>query len=153
MAGEHTGYVNGRRAYKCVYGGEVSWTADEIRTRREELGLTQRQLAGLIEASLRTITSWEAGDARPQGRFLKSLDRVLRAAEPLTASDVRTLDDAELWVRLRETLAELEQRYYRPRPEGRHAAATFADPPPHLRRSPYPEEGESNPLGTVQSRE
>lgn len=58
------------------------WTGAEIRRRRNDRNLTQRQLADAIGASRRAVASWEADESSPQGRFVNAMERVL--AEPST---------------------------------------------------------------------
>lgn len=147
MAGERTVHTCGRDAYLCVYGEGVEWTAEKIKTERQKRGLTQAELAKLVSASTRTITSWEAGDASPQGRFLHALDKALLDPQPVTETDVRDLDDEELWERKRETDRELERRFFHRnrRAKQRPPAGSFAEPPEHLRRKPDDGRGRGHP--------
>jgi len=43
-------------------------TADEIKTGRERMRLTQQQLADAVGVSLRTVSSWERGQSVPRNR-------------------------------------------------------------------------------------
>lgn len=93
------------------YGSAVKWAPQEIKARRDALGLTQQQFAERIGASARTIHSWESGESQPQKRWRKVLDEVLgaetEAAHAPSPEDVGpTLRAASKW----ELLAELARR-------------------------------------------
>ena len=55
-----------------VYFGE------KIRSARKALGLTQRQLAGLLDVSNTSISNWEKGLSRPDPDMIQLLCRALR---------------------------------------------------------------------------
>lgn len=57
------------------YIADVEWTPAKIRQRRDELGLTQPQLAERTGVTTRTVAAWEAGESKP--RRTSNLDRVL----------------------------------------------------------------------------
>lgn len=65
-----------------AYAAPVFWSAAEIKSRREQAGLTQQQLADALGASRRAVITWERGEASPQGRFFGQLDRVLGGSRP-----------------------------------------------------------------------
>jgi DNA-binding transcriptional regulator YiaG len=55
-------------------GGTASEvTPDDIRTIRERLGLTQRELADRLGVSVNTISNWETGRSSPRRRSLEML--------------------------------------------------------------------------------
>lgn len=49
-----------------------------LRSRREELGLTQAHLASRLGVSQPTIHRWETGENEPNGRALARLMKLLR---------------------------------------------------------------------------
>jgi DNA-binding transcriptional regulator YiaG len=51
-------------------------TPQEIVKLRDDLGLTQRQLAEKIGAHQPTIARWELGHNRPRGAYLKALQEL-----------------------------------------------------------------------------
>lgn len=57
------------------YPAGVRWTPQKIKDRRRDAGLSQKDLAELLGVSLRSITSWEIGEAVP--RNLTALDTAL----------------------------------------------------------------------------
>lgn len=64
-----------------AYDPRVEWTADDIRQARDDRGWSQLELAEElskhVKTSVRSITDWETGKARPSGRRRAALDRVL----------------------------------------------------------------------------
>jgi DNA-binding transcriptional regulator YiaG len=55
-------------------------TPKQIMKLRKELGLTQQQLADMIDAQQHTVSLWETGNNRPRGANLKAeLQRKVRA--------------------------------------------------------------------------
>lgn len=107
-----------------------------------------------MKASLRTVGSWETGEARPTEYFAAQLDRVFGDSDPTAArEDVRELDDWHLWRLKRETDAEIERRYFarrtqptthRARPDGTHGSV-----PDDLR--PYPDSAHAEPPNQAHS--
>lgn len=92
------------------YGRAVQWTADTIRRRRDELGLTQQQLAERLGVSLRTVTAWEAGESQP--RRVADLTRVLgepRRERPRPV-DLSALNNAQLITLMAQVTAEVGYR-------------------------------------------
>lgn len=70
----------------------------KLRELRNDLCLSQAQLASLMRASPRAIAAWEAGEAAPSAASIRHLARVLdiRADELLECelpSDLRTCHD------------------------------------------------------------
>lgn len=55
----------------------MKWTASAIRRARADRGWTQRQLADQLGASIRSVASWERGEAAPQPHWDVKLDRLL----------------------------------------------------------------------------
>ena len=43
----------------------MTWTSSGIRTLRQEMGLSQEQLARLLGISMNTVARWEQGDRTP----------------------------------------------------------------------------------------
>lgn len=95
-------------AHLLRYRRAVRWTADKIRERREDLGLTQAELAKRLGVSLRTITAWEAGHARPQRP--SKLDAVLGAPDQKAKERLAEMTDSELVAQITERIAELSRR-------------------------------------------
>lgn len=64
----------------------MEWTAESIRAAREARGWSQQQLAdelsNHVKTSVRSITDWETGKARPSGRRIAALNRVLGGTSP-----------------------------------------------------------------------
>lgn len=88
-------------------------TGARLRQAREEAGLTQEQLAAVLNVGARTVGNWERGATMPQnatGRIVKFFG-LADEKEP-TAAD---LTDAQL-------LAELANRLRRTAEEGRRGA-------------------------------
>lgn len=68
----------------------MSWTADQIREFREELGLNQTQFASLLGVDVRSVTRWEGGTSSPTGSaeaILSGLKEKLRK-DPDTLTEV-----------------------------------------------------------------
>lgn len=61
----------------CAYPLRMQWTRTEIKKRRIARGLTQEQLADLLNLSKRAVNNWETGKREPRGSSLRELDRVL----------------------------------------------------------------------------
>lgn len=61
-----------------LYGAPISQfgLAEQIRARREALGITQEQLAELVGISRITISQWERGKNKPWARHLPALAAV-----------------------------------------------------------------------------
>lgn len=51
-------------------------TADRMKKLRDELGVTQRKMAGMFGVTPRTLANWEAGHTMP-GPALKLLENAL----------------------------------------------------------------------------
>ena len=56
-------------------------TPKEIVKLREDLGLTQRQLAEKIGAHQPTVARWEVGRNTPRGAYLKALEALQAKAK------------------------------------------------------------------------
>jgi transcriptional regulator with XRE-family HTH domain len=67
--------TSSRSAGFLRYPAGVRWTPQKIKDRRRDAGLSQKDLAELLGVSLRSITSWEIGEAAP--RNLTALDTAL----------------------------------------------------------------------------
>lgn len=52
----------------------------EIRSLREDLGLTQEQLAERVGVARTTVTLWETGDRNPSGSAILLLDQLANKA-------------------------------------------------------------------------
>jgi len=90
-----------RHEHKCAYSSAVHWTPQEIRRRRNALGLSQEEAAQLVGVSRRAWTNWETGVARPSGANLDALDTALGDA-PLPEPTLRGASDLEFaaeWLR------------------------------------------------------
>ena len=69
----------------------MQWTPAAIRRHRVLRGWNQDDAANALGVSRRSISSWESGEARPQGRHADALDRVIGTPAP---SDDPTLSQA-----------------------------------------------------------
>lgn len=98
-------------AHFLRYSADVRWTPKAIKDRRRELGLRQEDLAEQLGVSLRSVTSWERGEATPRHPTL--LDTVLGAAdeqdEPAAGVDLTGATPVELVAALLEKVAGLER--------------------------------------------
>jgi transcriptional regulator with XRE-family HTH domain len=74
MGGLKTAKSSGNCAF-LRYRSRVKWTAEMIKQRRQSLGWTQQDLADALGVTLRSVTSWERGEAAP--RNLARLDEAL----------------------------------------------------------------------------
>jgi DNA-binding transcriptional regulator YiaG len=74
-----------RRRENAAAAG-LAMSSDEIRSLRERLGRTQKQLASAIGRSRTAIEHWEVGDHHPSPSDVKKLRRL---AAPLDAPDAR----------------------------------------------------------------
>ena len=59
-------------------------TPKQIIKLREELGLTQQQLANMIGAQRHTVSRWETGENEARGANLKALQELQKKAEEKT---------------------------------------------------------------------
>ena len=58
----------------------ASWDAGSVRALREQLGLTQQELAGELNVRQQTISEWETGAYQPRGASEKLLSMVAERA-------------------------------------------------------------------------
>ena len=79
-------------------GRKVEFTAERLRSQRERLGLTQAQMAKLLEVSSLTIWKWESGGAAPRAsRVPQILQRLaLGKREAQAALGIPILTRAQL---------------------------------------------------------
>lgn len=92
-----------------AYARTMIWPPTEIKRRREQLGLTQAELAARVEASRRTVIDWEAGKSQPQGRFYARLVEVLDPSASGDDTEQLLLKDAP-FVDVVNRLVELYQQ-------------------------------------------
>jgi putative transcriptional regulator len=59
---------------------KYSWNPDLIRSLREHMGLTQRELADHLEVRQQTISEWETGLHKPHRSTQKTLSMVAERA-------------------------------------------------------------------------
>jgi len=64
------------RVHKFVVAPLEVFKADEIKTIRNSLGLTQNVFAGLLGVSSKTVEAWEAGHNRPNGSACRILSMI-----------------------------------------------------------------------------
>lgn len=55
---------------------EIFSIGDRLRAERERLGLTQKQVAGLVCTTPRTLVKWEANETSPSARDLFVMDGI-----------------------------------------------------------------------------
>ena len=74
-----------RKARPSVPGvrkpGRKRFSPASIKSLRKKLGITQKNLADLLDVSLPSITGWESGRTRPQERNLESLANLKKAGK------------------------------------------------------------------------
>jgi transcriptional regulator with XRE-family HTH domain len=56
-------------------------TGNDIRQKREELGLTQAELASLLGVAMNTVSRWEIGERIPHPLVLKAIETVFAEAK------------------------------------------------------------------------
>jgi transcriptional regulator with XRE-family HTH domain len=91
------------------YRSSVRWTPEAIRQQRESRGWTQPELAEALGVSPRSISSWEAGTARP--RNITSLNRLLGDGDMNDEQEVTLAEasPAELVAELLRRIGSLER--------------------------------------------
>jgi len=111
MQGRGRSRTSGSATY-LRYPADVPWTPDKIRERRLELGLSQLELADRLGVSVRSVSSWETGDAKPRRGTL--LDPVLGEPAPLVAefpaNPITEMGNAELIALLGQLVSEIARR-------------------------------------------
>src|SRR5262245_18008659 len=66
----------------------TGWDAGRVRALREQLGLSQRELADELGVRQQTVSEWETGAYRPRGASLRVLRLVAeRADSPYTVDE------------------------------------------------------------------
>ena len=68
------GNLPNTKVRKVTYTPVRSFSADEIKEIRTQLGMTQRIFAGAMGVSIKTIESWEAGTNHPSGTACRMLE-------------------------------------------------------------------------------
>ena len=107
----------------------MAWTGEQIRRHRTLRGWSQDDAATALGVSRRSISSWESGEARPQGRHADALDRVFgtTTSEPTLSEATGIQLVAQIAVRLAaqpdhdgdmRLLAWLSERLAPAEPEG-----------------------------------
>ena len=100
-------------AYFLRYPAGVRWTPQRIKERRGELGWRQEDLAEQLGVSLRSVTSWERGEAAPRHPAL--LNAVLgdpgtdEQDEPAPRRDLTAATPVELVATLLSKVTSLER--------------------------------------------
>lgn len=61
----------------------MDWTPDRLRALRAALGITQVELAYLIDYSASAVGLWESGQRRPGARACQLLDALVERADRL----------------------------------------------------------------------
>jgi transcriptional regulator with XRE-family HTH domain len=56
----------------------------DVRQAREELGLSQAELAEAVGVTTRTIQNWEAGASSPKRPQVKAIERLMKILPPPT---------------------------------------------------------------------
>lgn len=95
---------------------------DRLAKRRKELGLTQQEVATLVQVSSTSVYKWENGQAQPKGNSLFSLSRALKCSptwllygdddlKPISVEELpKELDDRQLrMLELFDSLPESEK--------------------------------------------
>ncbi|MDZ4278880.1 MAG: helix-turn-helix domain-containing protein [Dehalococcoidia bacterium] len=60
--------------------GQSAWDAAQVRALRQELGLTQQELARELNVRQQTVSEWETGQYRPRGASARLLSVVAERA-------------------------------------------------------------------------
>lgn len=58
---------------KASLNKEYSFIPERLRTRREEMGLSQRELSYIAEFSITALSSWENGKAAPSANMIAKM--------------------------------------------------------------------------------
>lgn len=98
---------------KLVYAGPVEWTGPAIQKARDDLGLTQKQLADRLGVTINTVSSWETGGATPRKAGVRAkLSDVLGSPPSGTPSrlDIKGMPLAELTALLAVVAGEVANR-------------------------------------------
>lgn len=110
--------------------------AKELTEARDALGWTQEELADRLGISEETVSNWERGITK-KPRSLKRIRQVLGIDSPPSEQPpTHSLDDEELWRQLRDTVGEIERRFYLRNPPERSHSGTEETVPAHLRGQP-----------------
>jgi DNA-binding transcriptional regulator YiaG len=116
--------------------------AEEIREARERRGLTQAQLAKLVQVSAESISNWERGRHIPKNRAarLRAVLEMDVTHEPGTSLDPESLDTRllsipQLWALVDSILAEIKRRVSAGPTEAKRpdTPGTFGSAPNHVR--------------------
>jgi len=109
--------------------------AQELTEARERLGLTQKELADLLATTEETVSNWERGvTKRPRG--LQRIRATLGLEAPTEGPSTHQLDDELLWRQFRETVNEIERRFYRRHQPNQGPSGTRTPVPAHLTTPP-----------------
>ena len=65
----------------------TTWDADSVRALRDQLGMSQRQLAEELGVRQQTVSEWETGVYRPRGASARMLRHVAERAASYDAAD------------------------------------------------------------------
>ena len=57
-----------------------AWSAEQVRALREQLGLTQQEMADELNVRQQTVSEWETGQYRPRGASERLLSLVAERA-------------------------------------------------------------------------
>ena len=81
--------------------------AEAIRSRREEMGLTQGQLAALVGVDMRQIRRYEAGDAQPAFSVAAAIARALHMSlDELAGEETHKVDASGDWIACWQTFKD-----------------------------------------------
>ena len=58
----------------------LAWSAEHVRALREQLGLTQREMAEELNVRQQTVSEWETGQYQPRGASERLLSLVAERA-------------------------------------------------------------------------
>ena len=68
------GNLPNTKVRKVTYTPVRSFSADEIKEIRAQLGMTQRIFAGAMGVSIKTVEAWETGTSHPSGTACRMLE-------------------------------------------------------------------------------
>lgn len=106
-------------------------TPEEIKTLREELRCTARELAGALGLEQATVLAWETGDLFPTKKHCNQMEAlrakgpsaIPRKARGAQASPMKVMSDAAFWELVRKLAAHKPLR-----DEALRLAASYPDP-------------------------
>jgi DNA-binding XRE family transcriptional regulator len=76
----------------------------DVKTLRRRMGMTQRQMADLLEVSVLSVKSWEAGQFSPRGKHKAQLERIADANRASAVALPAPSEGSRRWLTLGEAV-------------------------------------------------